>query len=100
VATPTEPDWNQVRAAGNLHVTAGAVQAADADDVVATVRFARSHGHSGPHRPEPASGSNGDPSVVGYTLGGGLSWFGRRYGLAANHVRPWMSSAPTASRPG
>jgi FAD/FMN-containing dehydrogenase len=32
-------------------------------------------------------GSSGDPSVVGYTLGGGLSWFGRKYGLAANHVR-------------
>ncbi|UYM07497.1 FAD-binding oxidoreductase [Solicola gregarius] len=26
-------------------------------------------------------------SVVGYTLGGGLSWFGRRYGLASAAVR-------------
>ncbi len=24
--------------------------------------------------------------MVGYTLGGGLSWLGRKYGLAANHV--------------
>ena len=32
-------------------------------------------------------GSSGDPTVVAYTLGGGLSWFGRKYGLAANHVR-------------
>ncbi|HEX6336373.1 MAG TPA: FAD-binding oxidoreductase [Jiangellaceae bacterium] len=32
-------------------------------------------------------GSSGDPTVVGYTLGGGMSWFGRKYGLAANHVR-------------
>ena len=32
-------------------------------------------------------GSSGDPSVVGYTLGGGMSWFGRKYGLAANRVR-------------
>jgi hypothetical protein len=32
-------------------------------------------------------GSNGDTSVVGYTIGGGLSWFGRKYGMAANHVR-------------
>lgn len=31
-------------------------------------------------------GSSGEPSVVGYTLGGGMSWFGRRYGLAAHHV--------------
>jgi hypothetical protein len=32
-------------------------------------------------------GSSGDPTVVGYTLGGGMSWFGRKYGLAANNVR-------------
>lgn len=32
-------------------------------------------------------GSSSDPTVVGYTVGGGLSWFGRRFGLAANHVR-------------
>lgn len=31
-------------------------------------------------------GSSGDPSVVGYVLGGGLSWFGRKYGMAASHV--------------
>ncbi len=32
-------------------------------------------------------GSSGDTTVVGYTLGGGVSWFGRTYGMAANHVR-------------
>jgi FAD/FMN-containing dehydrogenase len=32
------------------------------------------------------AGSNPSPSVVGYLLGGGLSWFGRRYGNAAHHV--------------
>jgi FAD/FMN-containing dehydrogenase len=32
-------------------------------------------------------GSSSDPSVVGYTIGGGLSWFGRRYGLAAHQIR-------------
>jgi FAD/FMN-containing dehydrogenase len=32
-------------------------------------------------------GSNGDTSVVGYTLGGGISWFGRKWGQAANRVR-------------
>ncbi len=32
-------------------------------------------------------GSSPDVGVVGYTLGGGLSFMGRRHGLAANHVR-------------
>jgi FAD binding domain-containing protein len=33
------------------------------------------------------SGSNGDVSVVGYLLGGGMSWFSRARGLAVRHVR-------------
>lgn len=33
------------------------------------------------------AGSNPSPSVIGYLLGGGLSWFGRRYGCAAHQVR-------------
>lgn len=32
------------------------------------------------------AGSSPDVGVVGYTLGGGVSWLGRRYGLAANAV--------------
>jgi FAD/FMN-containing dehydrogenase len=32
------------------------------------------------------SGSSPDVGVVGYSLGGGVSWLGRRYGLAANSV--------------
>jgi FAD/FMN-containing dehydrogenase len=32
------------------------------------------------------AGSSPDVGVVGYTLGGGLSWLGRRHGLAANSV--------------
>jgi FAD/FMN-containing dehydrogenase len=32
------------------------------------------------------AGSSPDVGVVGYTLGGGLSWLGRKYGLAANTV--------------
>ncbi|PRZ41936.1 FAD/FMN-containing dehydrogenase [Antricoccus suffuscus] len=31
-------------------------------------------------------GSSNDPSVVGLCLGGGLSWFGRAFGLSANDV--------------
>ena len=115
------------------------VQAADADDIVAAVRYARDHGLTVSAQPlghgaTPAvngtillrtgaltgieidlaagvvhvgagvrwhdlnhaltdtgttslPGSSGGTTVVGYTLGGGLSWFGRKYGLAANHVR-------------
>jgi hypothetical protein len=32
-------------------------------------------------------GSSPDVGVVGYTLGGGLSWFGRKHGFACNRVR-------------
>jgi FAD/FMN-containing dehydrogenase len=32
-------------------------------------------------------GSSPDVGVVGYTLGGGLSWFGRAHGFACNRVR-------------
>jgi len=33
------------------------------------------------------AGSSPDVGVVGYTLGGGMSFLGRKYGLAGNHVR-------------
>ena len=36
------------------------------------------------HGLAPLSGSSPDVGVIGYTLGGGLSWLGRKYGLAAN----------------
>jgi hypothetical protein len=39
-----------------------------------------------PHGLAALAGSSPDVGVVGYTLGGGLSWMARRYGLAANHV--------------
>ena len=38
------------------------------------------------HGLAPLSGSAPDVGVVGYTLGGGLSWLGRKFGLAANSV--------------
>jgi hypothetical protein len=34
----------------------------------------------------PLSGSSPDVGVVGYTLGGGMGWLGRRYGLASERV--------------
>jgi FAD/FMN-containing dehydrogenase len=39
-----------------------------------------------PHGLFPLSGSSPNVGVIGYTLGGGLSWLARRHGLAANHV--------------
>jgi len=39
------------------------------------------HGLTAPH------GSAGDVGVVGYTLGGGISFYGRAHGLAVNSVR-------------
>jgi FAD/FMN-containing dehydrogenase len=39
-----------------------------------------------PHGLAALSGSAHDVGVVGYVLGGGLSWLGRAKGLAANHV--------------
>ncbi len=32
-------------------------------------------------------GSSVDVGVIGYTLGGGMSWLGRRFGFACNRVR-------------
>ncbi|HEY2552764.1 MAG TPA: FAD-binding oxidoreductase [Streptosporangiaceae bacterium] len=40
-----------------------------------------------PHGLTALAGSSPDVGVVGYTLGGGLSWLGRAYGLSANNVQ-------------
>jgi len=40
-----------------------------------------------PHGLAALSGSAADVGVVGYVLGGGLSWLGRRHGLASESVR-------------
>ncbi len=42
---------------------------------------------SGKHGLTGLAGSSLVVSVTGYSLGGGLSWFGRRYGYAANSIR-------------
>ncbi|MDR5698601.1 FAD-binding oxidoreductase [Agromyces aerolatus] len=39
-----------------------------------------------PHGLTALAGSSHDVGVVGYTLGGGLSWLARSHGIAANHV--------------
>jgi FAD/FMN-containing dehydrogenase len=41
---------------------------------------------AGPQGLTGMAGSNSDPSVVGFCLSGGLSWFGRKYGVAAHSV--------------
>src|SRR4051812_19836005 len=41
---------------------------------------------AGEHGLAPLAGSSPDVGVVGYSLGGGISWLGRKYGLAANSV--------------
>ncbi|MFC4116331.1 FAD-binding oxidoreductase [Nonomuraea zeae] len=42
---------------------------------------------AGPHGLTGLAGSSPVVSVTGYTLGGGLSWFSRRHGFAADSVR-------------
>ena len=44
-------------------------------------------GPAGEHGLTALSGSSPDVGVVGYHLGGGISWIGRKYGLAANNIR-------------
>jgi len=41
---------------------------------------------AGEHGLASLPGSSPDVGVIGYTLGGGLSWLGRRYGFACNNV--------------
>jgi FAD/FMN-containing dehydrogenase len=42
---------------------------------------------AGAHGLAALAGTSPDVGVVGYTVGGGLGWLGRRYGLACNSVR-------------
>jgi FAD/FMN-containing dehydrogenase len=141
VLLPGDDGFAPAAKAWNLSVeqpVAAVVEAADADDVAALVRYARrsglavsaqpnGHGASGaaegtillrtgrldgveilpaerlaragagarwgqvlsaagPHGLTGLAGTMPHISVVGYTLGGGLSWFGRKYGLAAESV--------------
>jgi hypothetical protein len=144
LATPSDPDWDQARAAWNLaadqHPEAVAF-VESSDDVVNVVRFAAENdlrvsaqgsGHgalslrpledailvktermrrievdaeaqtarveagvlslelaeaAGAKGLASLPGSSPDVCVTGFTLGGGLSWLGRRYGFACNRVR-------------
>jgi FAD/FMN-containing dehydrogenase len=145
IATPSDPDWDEARAAWNLAADQNpeAVAFAEsASDVASTVRFAADndlrvagqgtgHGAFGlagslegaillktermrgieidpdaesarveagvlvaelseaaqGHGLSSMPGSSPDVGVTGFTLGGGLSWLGRRHGFACNRVR-------------
>lgn len=142
VLTPGDPDYEQRRRGWNLAVNqypALILIAADAEDVVAGVNFAREYGlgvavqstghgihYAGddsllivtteiasvevdaeartarvgagviwqqvldvttPLGLAPLLGSSPHVGVVGYSLGGGIGWLARRYGLAADSVR-------------
>ncbi|MDX6610261.1 MAG: hypothetical protein QOF85_2186 [Solirubrobacterales bacterium] len=144
IATPSDPDWDEARAAWNLAADQrpeAVAFAESADDVAKTIRFAADNelrvagqgtGHGAvalgslegtillktermrgieidsdaqtarveagvlvlelseaaqTHGMSSMPGSSPDVGVTGYTLGGGLSWLGRRYGFACNRVR-------------
>ncbi len=145
VATPSDPDWDEVRLAWNLAADQRPEAVAfveSAEDIAKAVRFAAEndlrvagqgtgHGAFGlagslegailvktermrgievdpdaqtarveagvlvaelssaaqQHGLCSMPGSSPDVGVIGFTLGGGLSWLGRHYGFACNRVR-------------
>jgi FAD binding domain len=144
IASPSDPDWDEVRLAWNLVADQRPEAVAfveSAADVTEVVRFASANdlriagqgtGHgavaleslegtiliktermrgievdpeaqtarveagvlvvelseaAGAHGLSSMPGSSPDVGVTGYSLGGGLSWLGRRYGFACNRVR-------------
>jgi hypothetical protein len=143
VATPGDPDWDEIRPGWNLAADQNPAAIAyieSADDVCKVIKFAnrgdlrvaaQGTGHGavalGPldetiliktdrmrgidieaeaetarieagvlaaelgmfaqkHGMCSMPGSSPDVGVIGYTLGGGLSWLGRKYGFACNRV--------------
>jgi UDP-N-acetylenolpyruvoylglucosamine reductase len=143
ILTKTDPGWDEARQAWSLTVDqqpAAIALPASAQDVVATIRFARRNGlrvaaQGTGHNAKPLgllsdtvliktgamkkvsvdadlmtvraeagalsqditdaaarhglaalTGSSVDVGVVGYTLGGGVGWLGRKYGLSASNV--------------
>jgi hypothetical protein len=83
VFVPGEDGYDQARQAWNLAVderpavVVMAESAADGQDVTVP---AAEHGLAA------LAGTSPNVGVTGYTLGGGIGWLARRYGLAANSV--------------
>ena len=55
--------------------------------VGAGVKWGELLAHTAPHGLTGLAGSSSDPTVVGFSVSGGLSWFGRAHGLAAHSIR-------------
>jgi FAD/FMN-containing dehydrogenase len=56
---------------------------------------------TGQYGPTGLAGSSPDPSVVGFSVSGGLSWFGRAHGLAAHGIRAFeVVDRPGRAAPG
>ncbi|TDD72138.1 FAD-binding oxidoreductase [Actinomadura rubrisoli] len=66
--------------------------------VGAGVNWGQVLSEAGPHGLTGLAGSSPVVNVAGYTLGGGLSWFGRRHGWAADNVRALDIVDPEGNR--
>lgn len=77
---------------GALLVRTDRMRSVTVDPVARTARIAAGAqwndvlAQSAPHGLAPLAGSAGDVGVVGFHLGGGLSFLSRRHGLAARHL--------------
>jgi FAD/FMN-containing dehydrogenase len=78
--TPGDPGWDDARLAWNLTVDQHPAAVALPGSVEDVVEAAAKHGLAA------LAGTSPDVGVVGYTIGGGISWLGRAYGLAASNV--------------
>lgn len=78
--------------AGTILLRTGALRDVAVDPEARTVRvgagaqWAEVLAATAPYGLAPLAGSSGSVGVVGYVLGGGMSFLGRRFGLAANDL--------------
>ncbi|MEU1203888.1 FAD-binding oxidoreductase [Nocardia sp. NPDC005825] len=79
--------------AGSILIRTGRLDRVEVDPVRRRARvgaganWGQVQSAAAPHGLTGLAGSSPVVSVVGYTLGGGLSWFGRKHGWAADSVR-------------
>jgi FAD/FMN-containing dehydrogenase len=65
--------------------------------IAAGARWGAVLGPAQEHGLAPLLGSTTDVGAVGYTLGGGMGWLGRRYGLCSDSVRSFDLVTPARS---